>query len=316
MKVSFAKPEAAVVGASVSNAEAAVIASANPAPATAPCVATADSPQSIAATVPTPVPGVVVETVTTVAAPAAPSTPAMQVTDNAGAVAIVPKTDTAVAESKPAFYDDETIDPGDLVLPRFNIVQKVGDLSNQFAPGTILLNAQLALVKAPEKFDLSGKIKLLIAGFMPTVFVEKLEGGAQGNLFRTEAEVVAAGGTLDWNEAQATKKQLYQRLATAMILIEQPEGLDPESFPTEIEGKRYALALYSMKGSAYTNATKNFKSARKIGHLKQHGYRGGWWTLQSQLKKFGDNYAYIPVVKAAGSSTPEFRAALLDLLGF
>jgi hypothetical protein len=100
-----------------------------------------------------------------------------------------------------------------------------------------------------------------------------------------------------------------------MILIEQPEGLDAESFPTTIEGKQYALALYTMKGTSYTNAAKAFKSARKIGHLKE-GYRTGFWSFQSQLKKFSDNFAYIPVVRANGASTPEFRAAITDLLGF
>ena len=290
------------------------------APTTAPAPVAA-SPETIVATVPTPVADVAVETVTTVAAPvetvAAPVAPAIVATVTQ-AVAVITPTETAVAvpAPKPSFYDDESLDPGDLVLPRFNIVQKVGELSNQFAPGSIVLNGQLVIAEAPKANAVSTPVRILIVGFQPTIYTERVEGGLRGNMFKSEQEVNAKNGTLDWNEAKATGKTLYQRLATAMILVQKPEGLDAESFPTTIEGKQYALALYSMKGTSYTNAAKAFKSARKIGHLREGGYRSGFWSFSSQLKKFADNYAYIPVVKAAGQSTPEFRAAVLDLLGF
>ena len=220
----------------------------------------------------------------------------------AGTAVVCVSKDTAVvtgaeapAVPAPAFFDDESLDVGDLVLPRLAIVQKVGELSNVFAPGTVLLNGQLVLQAAPQGSALSKEIRLLIVGFNPTIFVEKVEGGLRGNTFKTEQEVVNAGGTLDYNEAKARKIPKYDRSATAMLVIEAPAVVDVNSFPIEIEGKRYAFALYTMKGTAYTNAAKHFKSSRKIGQLRE-GYRFGWWTFQSQLKKFGDNYAYIPVV--------------------
>ena len=301
MKVSFAKnPEAPVATAPV---------------AAAP-VAAAPAVETIVAAVPTPVAAVAVETVTTIANPVAPAPAGPTITDNsvpAGAVATVPTF--APPAKQTSFYDDESLDAGDLVLPRFNIVQKVGELSNVFPPGSILLNGQLVLAEAGKGTDKSKEIKILVVGFQPTIYTEKVEGGIRGNMFRSEQEVVAANGTLDWNEATATKRTLYQRLATAMILVEQPEGLDAAAFPTTIEGKNYSLALYSMKGTSYTNAAKHFKSARKIGHLRG-GYRTGFWTMQSQLKKFSENYAYIPVVKSAGAASPEFQAAVKEILGF
>lgn len=223
------------------------------------------------------------------------------------------------APPSPAFYDGdeaEGFDPGDLVLPHLNIVQKVGDLSNIFLPGTVLLGGQLVLTEAPKEMAVGKTCRIIVLGLQPTTFSEKIEGGGRGNYFRTEQEVVKAGGTLDWNESKATNKPLYQRVSIALIAVEKPEGLDDASFPHEVDGKRYALAMYTMKGTAYTNAARHFKSARKIGHLRKDGYRSAYWTFAAQLKKFGNNYAYIPVPRAAEATTEAFRTELKTFLGF
>lgn len=268
--------------------------------------------ETITETVPTPVEGVAVETQTTVAAPAqAPATAAVPTT----AVATVPAP-SVPATSNPGFQDDDNISADDLVIPRLNIVQKVGELSNVFPHGSFLLDGSLVLVEgAPIKKE-SKPIKLMVVGFRPKSFVQRVEGGGRGQIFSTEAEVAAANGTLDWNDAEATGKDLYQRLATALVLVEQPEGVTNDSFPYEIEGKRYALAQWSLKGTGYTNGAKPIMSARKIGFLRNGGYRTGFWTVTTTLKQFGQNYAYIPLPKPAGPTTEAFRAAVKELLGF
>jgi len=262
--------------------------------------------------VPTPVAGVTVESTTTVAAPAAaPAAPATST-----AVATVPAAQVPAPSKNPGFQDDDNISADDLVLPRLNIVQKVGELSNVFPHGSFLLDGSLVLVEgAPIKKN-SKPIKLVVLGFRPKQFVERIEGGGRGNVFSSEAEVAANNGTLDWNDAEATGKTLYQRLATALVLIEQPEGVDASSFPYAIEGKNYALAQWSLKGTGYTNGAKPIMSARKIGFIRNGGYRTGVWEVTTTLKQFGQNYAYIPQPKPAGPTTEAFRAAVLELLGF
>jgi len=231
----------------------------------------------------------------------------------------------SAASSVPqAYYDGDEAEGfrgADLVVPTLNIVQKVGDLSNVFPPGTLVFGSQLVLQDAGEAMQPSQPIRLVILGLQPTSFVEKLDGGARGNVFHNEAEVVQAGGTLDWNEHKATKKPLYQYCTKALIVVQQVEGLDPTSFPYEIEGKNYAFATYSMKGIAYTNAARHFKSARKVGHLRdipekgiKHSYRDAFWTLSSQLRKYGANYAYAPVVKAAEPTSEQFRRVVSQAL--
>jgi hypothetical protein len=277
------------------------------APATEPVA------ESTTVQTPTPVEGVTVESTTTVAAPAqAPATAAVPST----ALATVPAPQVPATTTNPGFQDDENISADDLVIPRLNIVQKVGEMSNVFPHGSFILDGSLVLVEgAPIKKD-SKPIKLMVIGFRPKLFVERVEGGGRGQVFKTEAEVAAANGTLDWNDAEATGKTLFQRLATALVLIEQPEGVGADCFPYAIEGKNYALAQWSLKGTGYTNGAKPIMSARKIGALRNGGYRMGYWNVTTTLKQFGQNYAYIPQPKPAGPTTETFRASVKELLGF
>ena len=311
-RVSFAKPGAApevpATAPAVATAPAAVAPTPEVAQVVAPTPATVTAPVAAQATP-------VVATPVAEAPASAPSAPLTPVIEDNRAVAVVAQTENAVAAPAPAFFSDDTLDVGDLVLPRLNIVQKVGDLSNKFRPGTLLLNGQLVLQQAAEGTALSGIANVLCVGFNPTIFVEKVEGGLRGKMFKTEQEVIAAGGTLDYNEAKALKKAKYDRSATAMLLIEQVPGVNENEFPLTIEGKRYVLALYTMKGTGYTHAAKHIKSSRKIGQCRE-GYRFGWWSLQTQLKDFNGNWSYVPVVKPIGPSTEVLRNEIKDFLGF
>lgn len=223
--------------------------------------------------------------------------------------------------SRGSFADDDIIDPADIVIPRLNFVQKVGELSNVFAPGSIVLNGQLVMIDAPKGTAESDPLEILFIGFRKVQFVEKVEGGGKGMTFNTEAEVAAAGGTLDYNVAAATGQQIYQRLATALTLVRQPKGLDDTMFPLPYDNAdgsvtNYTLALWSMKGTAYTNGAKIIKTARKMGHLRKTGYKAGWWTLRSKLKQYDSNFAYIPVLKPVpGGSSPELQAWITDIVG-
>lgn len=243
-----------------------------------------------------------------------------------GNVIDVPTTPTAVAvvshnpppapAPAPFSDDDDSFNPGDLVLPRLNIVQKVGDMSNLFTPGSLVMDGSLVIADAPKEMAIGPAIRFVVLGLQPTYFSEKIEGGGRGDTYKTEAEVVAAGGTLDWNEFKRSGKPLYQRVSTGLLLVEQPAGVDAGMFPHQIEGKNYALVLYTMKGVAYTNAARHFKSAKKIGHLREHGYRGAFWTFSAKLEKYGSNYAYRPVVKPAEATTETLRNTVLSTLGF
>jgi len=244
---------------------------------------------------------------------------------NVDAVATVPTPSTP---SEIPMFDDQNIGFEDIILPRVNIVQKVGDLSEIFTPGEIVLK-QALVIYSPAKGEkaATAPLNVTVLGFKKTQFAEKVAGGAQGILAHSEAEVVKHGGTLDYKEWQAAEIavkagtgkgiRLFQRLATGLMLVDKPEFLVDEDhieFPYECEGKYYALVLWSMKGTAYTNAAKACFTARKIGHLRQ-GYSKQSWSLSTKMEKYGDNYAAIPVLRPAGKTSSAFQAFMLDVLG-
>lgn len=256
------------------------------------------------------------------------------------ALAMVPVAAAPMAAQPEAapFYDDADIGFNDIILPRINIVQKVGELSNVFQGGEIVYNSSLPIYTPPIIKDGAvvkpgtKPLNIVILGFRKKQFVEKVIGGAMGALCNTEEEVARLGGTLDYKEHEAKVKaqipsKLFQRLATALILVEKPEQLaDAEhiQFAHECEGRYYALALWSMKGTAYTNAAKHLFTARKMGHLKDikengrvigGGYPTYSWTLGTKLETYGSNFAHIPVLTNGAKTTPAFLNFVKDVLG-
>jgi hypothetical protein len=288
--------------------------------------------------VPTPVEGVTIDVVNTHVEPAAQV--AVAVPDVAPAAAAIPTTSALVPagpaavsrhENSPVQFDDENIGFEDVILPRINIVQKVGDLSNIFGGGEVVLNQQVVIhtpADVAKKVVGTPPINITILGFRRRQFTEKVGGGKMGLLANNEQEVVKHGGTLDYNEWQASLKpengikplRYFQRLATAVLLIERPDFMaetdsDHILFPYEFQGRFYALALWGMKGIAYTGAAKVIFTARKLGHLRQ-GYIKQAYTLTSKLESYGENYAYKPVLGIGARTSPEFEQFIrAEILG-
>ena len=272
-------------------------------PASAPAPAPAPAPAAVPPSAP------VVERARPAIATSAPQAPELT-TRNVHQI----HNNQAVA-TRGAMFDDDgaaDIEFSDLVVPRLNIVQKVGDLSQVFEPGTLVLGKTLALDQPA---------KLVVASFMPKKYVEKIEGGAtMGRIAKTPQEVVNMGGTIDYNEAKETKRPLFQTLATALVILERGVD-DPEAaFPFTYQGKGYALVFWSMKGTAYTNAAKVFFTARKTGLFKTSrsamisGYLKQWVLLETEAKKYSTNWAMIPIVNLAEETTAEFRAWVHQML--
>ncbi len=315
--------------------------------------------QVIRETVATPVPGVSVETLTTAAAvgpigvegpvgtpgipgPACPAgvnpagvpiAPAVCIPTTS---AMVPAQSATVSPYDPTALDDNNIGFEDVILPRINIVQKVGDLSKIFNGGEVVLNQETVIHEPafihptdPSKNEQgTGLLTLTVLGFRKKQFTEKIEGGKLGMLLNDEADIARNNGTLDYKEwkqsVDASKlpgglpaKRFFQRLATALLLVERPAHIPDEDhvlFPYEFEGKFYCLVLWSMKGTGYTNAAKHLFTARKIGHLRT-GYTAQAWTLTTKIEEYSGNSAYIPVIKPGPKNSDTFRAFAREIIG-
>lgn len=207
-------------------------------------------------------------------------------------------------------------------MPRVNIVQKVGDLSNQFTEGDVVFNKETVLLKSPKGQPAGTALpclRVVVVGFRADRYAEKTVGGAKGDIVDTEEEVFKKGGTTDYNIAKTTGETLYQPLAECLVLIEKPEGVNDPAFKYFVDGKRYAIALWAQKGTSYTNFTKVVRTARKAGWLANEydadgnvkiarTYASGVWELRTMVKDYFGNFAWIPVLRRGEYSSQ----AMLD----
>lgn len=247
------------------------------------------------------------------AAPAAeiPSTP-------------VNETTTVAIPGGEVNFDDTDIPLDQIRLPNLNIVHKVGGLADLFNAGELVLNGDLVLhVPANKTKNVAGDppLRFVPIGFRKLRYTEKREGGERGDLVNTEEEVVAAGGTLDynqWKRSQTTPNPLkrFEQLATALVLVEKPARVNDEDhqvFPIECDGVYYTLAVWNAKGTAYTNGAKDLFTARKIGFLMNPAkYSDYFWTFTTEMKPYGNNTVPIPVLKAASKTSEAIRSKLVD----
>lgn len=217
----------------------------------------------------------------------------------------------------------------EIILPRINLVQGVGGLKDSFQVGAIVHNQTTVLYTPPvinvknstiEKAG-TAPVVITVLSFRKTQFVEKVAGGGRGLLCNSEAEVRAAGGTLDYKEWVLKAKdgiKRFEYLATALIAIERPDicAEDDTIFVYPVDNKKYALALWGMKGSAYTRAAKAvFFTARNLGCLRA-GYPAYSFNLTTRLEPTPDKVStyIVPVALPNKKNSPEFLAWVCTVL--
>jgi hypothetical protein len=257
------------------------------------------------------------------AAPATPATPESQVPAVAQTYA-PPAQNRLVGDYLPSF--------GDIILPRLNIVQNIGDLKDSYEPGSLVyaqsvelfvpqsLNAKTGIVERPA----TPPVIVTILGFKENRYVEKVAGGARGLICKTEQEVRAAGGTLEWAEwnlKKASGMKRFEVLADALVLIQRPESCKPAdggedpTFVYEVEGNCYTLAFWALRGVTYTAAGKRVLfPARKTGCLKKDWFHWSWAMSTREETYPNGNKAWIPILLPAKANTPAMDAFCLDVL--
>lgn len=279
-----------------------------------------------------------------------PSTPATDVTATVVSSApAAPVTSPSPAPSQvPAvtsklLLGDELPDFKDIILPRVNMAQNIGGLQEMFVPGSIVYNQQLSLyipgrvnpkTQTVERVPTS-PLTVLVFGFKKVRYFEKVkwgaEGGAGGMIVDSEEAVRANGGTLDFNEFKAKEKSGMKRFEPgidAMVAIQRPEGDDAETkqplcpddsstFNFEVEGKKYALAFWGLRGTCYTAACKRVLfHARRCGCIRTTGYPYWTWSVTTREESWpGGVKSWIPVFVANKPSTEEQINFVKSILG-
>jgi len=236
--------------------------------------------------------------------------------------AIATRPDASVAQNS-FVLGDSVPDFKDIILPRLNIAQALGEIGKTFEVGTIVFGQNLALWTPPLFDKKTGNpirqagppLVICCLGFRPTRYVEKVQGGG-GMIVNSEDEVRANGGTLDYNEwklKKAAGMRRFEYLVDAVVAVKRPDFIpdDGKTFVFPIGTDKYALGLWALKGAAYTAAAKGFfNTQRRIGCLMK-GFPTFHVFLTTRMKPFttpegGAGEAWVPVCLPAYESSPEF----------
>ena len=188
----------------------------------------------------------------------------------------------------------------DLQIPSLKLVQQVGDLGELFTPGSFVLNNEHAIS--------DGEVPTTITvAHWSKYYIENLEYGSDQtpDTAKTMKEVVEKGGTTEWSK---DTPPTWNPVGVATCVV---EGEDDLHFPFEYEDKRFAIALWTMRNTAYRRAGRVIMTAAAY-NLKS-GLEYGSWSLTSKRETLGKNKVFVPVVKTGGRNEEEFAAWIRQL---
>jgi len=208
------------------------------------------------------------------------------------------------------------VDSRDLVIPRLEIVQKVGPLSTveSLDFGDLVLNKSITLAgihteKGPNT-EIFITVLSIVKSYEEVTPYDPSGQGPRARTFNTAAEVDAAGLWTDWRNDQ---KPPAREVANMLVLVEQPEELDSPSFHLEAGEKRYAIASWTVRSGAYNRAAKKVFSASQI-ELAETGLPSGVWSLHTERYTTGGNVISVPFMQLVGKHDMEVLEPLLKKL--
>ena len=193
--------------------------------------------------------------------------------------------------------------------PRLNIVQAVGPLSANWAPGTVLYEKSLILA-SPVVDPATGQVdnsKPSQPGIGITVlnmrkqYRENLPYGRDEmpEVVDSVEEVTERDGTLQWVDDEPPS---WVSVAHLLVLVAATNPVVAANFPFEFGGVKYGLALYSVQKTSY-GVFKTVNSATR-GRLRGGLHLGGW-TMHVKREKAGKNFVWKPHFNPAGQHPPE-----------
>jgi hypothetical protein len=194
--------------------------------------------------------------------------------------------------------------PQDFVLPRLNLVQSVGPLSETFQPGAFVYNKEVTLTDGTQP------VSLTVLRIRKQYQEYVVYGGEEmPRVFDTLEEVRAAGGWIDWRDNQ---RPPFSPILNALVLVRSPFP-DHPMFPHRIGDADYGLALWTLRSTAFTRAGKAIITASQFA--LRDGLHLGEWSLTSRREKLGMNFVHVPVLRHGARHSDEFAAFALSLVG-
>jgi len=186
----------------------------------------------------------------------------------------------------------------DLTIPKMNLVNKTGELSNQFSPGSFVYNREVLLGdgKKPTPITI-----LRIAKF----YLQDVPygSGEMPKNFTSIRDVRAAGGALAGEQDVEEGTDTYSEAMTVILLVKSPTKDNP-LFPFTFANESYAVAQWLLTKSAYKSTGRKLFTDSQLA-LKD-GIDTAAYELTSTLRTNSQGSWYVPAVKLSTRHTPEF----------
>lgn len=217
--------------------------------------------------------------------------------------ALVPAQTAAVGDS---FFSNADIegdfDRSDFKIPKLNLVQSVGPLTEHFQPGVFVYNKETELGNRPIDITLLKLRKYFIedvpygSGLIPDIVAHEKEFRTKGGFLTRERKAMGE---------RAKDQKFYKPTLDATILIKGRPDVDV-AFPFEFEGTPYALAVWTLQSVAYGETGTKFITA--AAYTLRTGLAQGAWSVTPTRKKVGSNWIWLPIARQTGKNSTEFVA--------
>lgn len=199
------------------------------------------------------------------------------------------------------------ISPGDIRLPRLQLVHGVGSLSEMFHPGDIVLGGDNLLVAKGQPLDM---IILSARQYWKEYCgAGKYDPNHRPDTYLTQEEVIAAGGTTRWENGIGPT---FNRAMTLTLLIKQPKDLVCGLFGINIKDDVFAPAVWDVDKSAYRRVAPQVLTAAQFG-LRARGLLSGMFQLVTKSEKINGNNTIVPAFKLIGHNDDEVIATIREL---
>jgi hypothetical protein len=177
-------------------------------------------------------------------------------------------------------------DVQDIRIPYLSLVQKSGNLSNEFSPGSFVFNKELVVADGKEPIE----ITILRAD---KYFVEDIDydPDIRPKRFNTREEFLAEGYSLNY-EAEMKVKE------AAELVVLLPVDEQHAVFTTE-SGQGYVRAAWICQSSAFGTVGRTVATAMMAGHLRD-GVHKGKWALTSELRSSKAMSWFVPIIRSMG----------------
>lgn len=225
------------------------------------------------------------------------------------AAAVATPAPTAVAKPAATGYTfddiDGSIERSDIQLPKLNVAQKIGPLSDDFPAGAWVLNRTVQVAAQGEEVFFTP-----IKGVKK--YIEALEYGSDviPRVFNTRQEAADAGLRVEFTDGE--RPEINDALD--VILLLRSTGQTSPEFCLEFGGESYALAMWSITGfTAYNAAARTLLTARTM-YLKSLDELEWVGTAEKHTLKNGNTVMRPKLVKGA-KNPDDFREWAASLVG-